>query len=157
MGLLKVLGILFLLIIIVLGVIGVDGYMTYNSLQGAIKDPTKLASSPKYTVGSGNKNITLSVSVAIPKGGFIPKGIQLTVNVNFAGEVQSKTQTINLGDNKTISMVFQLTSATISKLANGGSITVSANIKVTLVYLGLAIPPASITKNLGSQTVTGLP
>ena len=154
MGLGKVILAIFGIFLILLIVVGVDAYMTYNTFSGMNQsDVQNMVSNPQFSVGDQNKTVTISVSVDLPKAGFIPKGVDILLTVTFDGNTQTSHQNVNLGETKTLSVTFTISDTEVQTLASGGSITVTAKADVTPTVIGYAIKQATQKIDLGSQTI----
>jgi len=152
MGAGKVLAAIFIIIILVIGVVGFDLYQTGQQIQET--DFSSVVSSPTFSVSDDNGTVTASVSVNLPKAGFIPKGVIFKVTVNFEGSPQTVSKSLNFGDSKTITMDFVLSQADKQTITNGGTLTVTAMAKITPTYLGIAITQFTQDVDLGTQTIS---
>ena len=154
MGLGKVILAIFGIILILLVIVGVDAYMTYNTFSGMNETDVKnMVSNPQFSVGDNNNTVTISVSVDLPKAGFIPKGVDILLTVTFDGNAQTSHQNVNLGETKTLSVTFTISSTEVQTLSSGGSITVTSKADVTPTVFGYAITQAKQNIDLGSQTI----
>ncbi len=156
MALGKIILAIFGILLLILIVVGIDGYMTYKAFDDLDSDDvSNLVSDPQFDVSGVNSEIvTVSVLVDLPSAGFIPKGVEIKLTVDFDGNVQTETKSVDLGDSKTIEMQFTMTTANADTLATGGSLTVSAEAEATPTIFGYAISQATQDIDLGSQTVT---
>ena len=155
MGLGKVIFAIFGIILILVALVAVDGYLTYKTFDDLSADETAdMVSDPQFEVsGDDSEIVTMSVLVDFPSAGFIPKGAEIKLVMNFSGNVQTKTQSVNLGDSKTLNFNFTMATANANTLATGGSLSVSAVAEITPTIFGYAISQAMQEVDLGSHTV----
>lgn len=150
---LAIFGILLLLVVVV----GIDGYLTYQAFNDlSDNDISNLVSDPQFEVADNNETITISVLVDLPSAGFIPKGVDIKLTVDFDGDVQTVEESVSLGDSKTLSIEFTMTSANANTLASGGSLTVQADAEVTPTIFGYPISQATQDIDLSSHTISGI-
>lgn len=156
MGLGKVILGIFGILLLLIAVVAVDGYLTYKTFNDLNSDETSdLVSDPQFEVsGTDSEIVTMSILVDLPSAGFIPKGMDIKLVMNFSGNIQTKTQSVNLGESKTISINFTMTAADANILATGGSLSVSAVAEVTPTVFGYMISQAMQEIDLGSHTVS---
>lgn len=156
MGLGKVILGIFGIILLLIAVVAVDGYLTYQAFNDlSTDDINDLVSNPQFTVSGANSEIvTVSVSVDLPSAGFIPKGVLIKLIVDFNGDIQSDEETVDLGESKTLSIEFTMSTSNANTLATGGSLTISADAEVTPEVLNFSITQAKQEVDLGSQTIS---
>ncbi|OLS29045.1 MAG: hypothetical protein HeimC2_02400 [Candidatus Heimdallarchaeota archaeon LC_2] len=155
MGLGKVILAIFGILLILIALVAVDGYLTYKAFDDLSADETSdMVSDPQFEVSGDDSNIvTMSVLVDFPSAGFIPKGAEIKLIMNFSGNIQTKTQTVSLGDSKTLNFNFTMTTADTNTLATGGSLSVSAVAEITPTIFGYPISQAMQEVDLGSHAV----
>ena len=156
MGLGKVILGIFGILLLLIAVVAVDGYLTYQTFNDlGTNDVSDLVSNPQFAVsGSNSEIVKVSVDVDLPSAGFIPKGVSIKLIVDFNGDVKTAEETVNLGDSKTLSLEFTLSTTNANTLANGGSLSVSVEADVTPQVFGFSITQATQNVDLGSQTIT---
>ncbi|MHA1345774.1 MAG: hypothetical protein ACTSO3_05225 [Candidatus Heimdallarchaeaceae archaeon] len=143
--------IIFFVILAVGGVIGVDIYMSYQDVQEKIGEFT--VSAPTYDISSDNTTITVAATVGTPKLGYIPKSIRLDIQLLKGGTNYGDLQqvTVKLGESAPIEFVFVLTSADVSTIGSGGTITITIEITAIPIYIG--IPLSFIAQDLPPQDI----
>ena len=96
MGLGKVIFAIFGIILILVALVAVDGYLTFKTFDDLSADETEdMVSDPQFEVsGDDSEIVTMSVLVDFPSAGFIPKGAEIKLIMNFSGNVQTKTQSV---------------------------------------------------------------
>ncbi|MHA1464102.1 MAG: hypothetical protein ACTSVO_04060 [Candidatus Heimdallarchaeaceae archaeon] len=143
--------IIFFVILAVGGVIGVDIYMSYQDVQEKIGEFT--VSAPTYDISSDNTTITVAATVGTPKLGYIPKSIRLDIQLLKGGTNYGDLQqvTVKLGESAPVEFVFVLTSADVSTIGSGGTITITIEITAIPIYIG--IPLSFIAQDLPPQDI----
>jgi hypothetical protein len=156
MGLGKVIVAIFGILLLLIAAVAVDGYLTYTAFNDLSKDEiADLVSDPNFSVSGANSEIiTVSVSVDLPSAGFIPKSVLVKLIVDFNGDVQSDEETVSLGESKTLSLQFTMTSTNANTLATGGTLSVSADAEVTPQVFNYSISQAKQDVDLGDFSVT---
>lgn len=155
MGLGKVIIGIFGILLLLIAVVAVDGYLTYKTFNDlSSEDTANMVSDPQFEVsGTDSEIVTMSILIDLPSAGFIPKGMEIKLIMNFSGNVQTKIQSVDLGDSKTLNINFTMATADANTLATGGSLSVSAVAEVTPTIFGYAISQAMQEVDLGSHTV----
>ncbi|MCE7737494.1 MAG: hypothetical protein GPJ54_21570 [Candidatus Heimdallarchaeota archaeon] len=156
MGFGKVILGIFGIFILLIAVVAVDGYLTYKTFNDLSSEETDdMVSNPQFEVsGADSEIVTISLDVDLPSAGFIPKGMEIKLVMNFSGTVQTKTQSMNLGESKGLSFNFTMATADANILATGGSLSVSAIAEVTPTIFEYGISQVMQEVDLGSHTVS---
>ncbi|MCH8907742.1 MAG: hypothetical protein IH840_11690 [Candidatus Heimdallarchaeota archaeon] len=102
--------------------------------------------------GASNNIVTISIEMNLPSAGFIPKGVLIGLKIDFGGDEQTESEMVNLGESKTISLSFEMTSANADALGTTG-IFVTSSAVVTPRITGQDISQGKQETDLGSQTI----
>jgi hypothetical protein len=133
------------------GVIGTDVYLSIKDFEE--KSGELDLGTINYAVGTDNKTITISTTVTTPKLGYLPKAIKLDIVFKKSGSPYGDpvSQTIKIGQTQPIEFVLVLTDTDKTTVDTGGTITISVEGTVTLIYIGIPIKAASY--DLPSETI----
>ncbi|MCG3218281.1 MAG: hypothetical protein KAR35_04715 [Candidatus Heimdallarchaeota archaeon] len=150
MGIAKIIGGIFGILIILLIVAGIDVYLSVDTIRNQTDDFK--VSDPTFELADTNDSVIISIEVDSPKLGFIPKGINVEVTIMKNGVVYDKIEdTLDLGKKDVITFNMTIESADATTIATGGSVVLSAEIKITPVLFGIKVP---FSKDLDPVAIT---
>lgn len=135
----KVFLIILLLIVAAVIVIGVDVYLSYKDFE--TKSSEFALGTPTFVIANNNESATITVNLATPTLGYIPKSVRLDINVTESGSLYGDPQqiTIKLGESQDLEFVLTFEPAEISTITSGGLVTFTINVLATPIYIGIPL------------------
>jgi hypothetical protein len=135
----KVFLIIFLLIVAAVIVIGVDIYLSYKDFE--TKSSEFVVGSPAFLIADNNESATITVNLATPSLGYIPKSVRLDITVSKGGSAYGDPQqiTIKLGESQDLEFVLVFESAEITAISSGSLVTFTVDVLATPIYFGIPL------------------
>lgn len=135
----KVFLIILLLIVAGVIVIGVDVYLSYKDFE--TKSSEFVIGTPAFVIADNNESATITVNLATPALGYIPKSVRLDLTVSKGGSVYGEPQqvTIKLGETQDLEFVLLFEAAEITEVSSGGLVTFTVDVLATPIYFGIPL------------------
>ena len=135
----KVFLIILLLIVAAVIVIGVDVYLSYKDFE--TKSSEFVIGTPVFVIADNNESATITVNLATPTLGYIPKSVKLDITVSKGGSVYGDSQQvkIKLGETQDLEFVLVFEQAEITAITSGDLVTFTIDVIATPIYFGIPL------------------